>query len=787
MGRLAVFLFSLLLTEFSLSARKCTIFGNITDATSGEYLLSATVLITGENRGTLSNNYGFYSLTINPGSYEIKYSFIGYKSQIIRISIKRDTTLNVKLEPDITALDEVLIQSEQTNLIRSNQMSSHSLDLQTLKLLPAVVGEIDPLKSLQLLPGIQTSNEGTTNLSVRGGSYDQNLFLLDDAPIYNPSHALGFFSTFNPDAIKSIKIYKTSFPAEFGGRLSSVVDIRMKDGNNQTFAGSGGAGLVGSRLSLEGPLKKEKASFMLSGRYSYAGLTANAFGLLGQALRITTLMDFDPVNEINFYDLNAKLNYRFKNNHIFISAYSGHDHFYYYAIDNNASMDWGNRTGTVRWNHIFSSKLFSNTMFIYSNYDYSYILKDDARHFKWSSGMHEFDLKSDFDYFINSSNHLRFGATIERHQYYPGKIEPRDSSSLTKPFKLGSRQSSESSLYISNEQKIGNRLSINYGVRYSAFILLGENTVYTYTPEMELLDSVHYGKGELIKFYHGLEPRLDLRYLTGENSSVKLSYTYARQYQHLISNSSVGLPTDIWLPSDNYIKPQYSNQISAGYYRTLSGNKLEFSAEIYYREMGNLIDYKDNADLFLNRQIETQLLRGKGRSYGVEFLLEKKTGKLSGWISYTLSRTTRQIDGINNNLPYPVTFDKRHNLSVVLSYKLSRAWDFSSLFKFTSGGYITIPEGSFQYYGAAFNYYTSRNGYKIPPYHRLDISFNYKNPKKQLKFWKPEWNFGIYNLYDHKNIFSLFIRMADYDMDTSIAYKMYLYGITPYISYNFKF
>lgn len=787
MNKLIGFSFCLLIFNASTFGQRHTIFGNITDLKSGEYLLSATVLVVGENVGTLSNNYGFYSFTLNSGTYNISFSFIGYKPQTFKIKLNKDTVINVRLEPDITTLGEVVIESEEKNLVYSNQMSSHSLDLKTIRLIPSAVGEIDPIKNLQLFPGIQTANEGTTNLSVRGGSFDQNLFLLDDAPIYNPSHALGFFSTFNPDAIRNVKIYKTSFPAEYGGRLSSIIDIRMKEGNNQTFTGGGGLGLVASRFYIEGPIIKEKASFIISGRYSYVGLTANAFGLLGQTLRITSLRDFTPNNEINFYDLNAKINYKYKNNHFFISTYAGHDHFYYYAIDNNASMDWGNVTGTVRWNHIFNSRLFSNTMLIFSKYDYSYILKDDARHFRWSSMLQEIDVKSDYDYFINNSNHLKFGISVEKHKYYPGQIEPRDSSSLTKYFSLDSQQSIESSAYISNEQKIGDKISLSYGLRYSTFFLLGENTVYTYSPGMEVVDSVHYGKGELIRFYNGLEPRFELRYLLNNKNSIKFSYTYVNQYQHLISNSSVGLPTDIWLPSNNIILPQFSNQFSVGFYKATTESSFNFSTELYYRRLGNIIDYKDNADLFLNSQIETQIIKGKGFSYGVEYLLEKKTGKLTGWISYTLSRTMKQIDGINNSDPYPATYDKRHNLSVVLLYKLSKAWDFGSTFKFTSGGYITVPEGSFQYYGASFNYYTNRNGYKLPPYHRLDISFSYKNPKKQLRFWKPEWNFGIYNLYDHKNIFSLFIKMAEYDMDTSRAYKMYLYGITPYFSYNFKF
>ncbi len=773
--------------QITVSAQKITIFGTIRDVENGEHLIGATISAQGKNLGTSTNNYGFYSLTIPEGTYDISYSFVGYRTILHHLELSEDTTIDIGLEPEIKSLDEVIVEAKDNSSVFINQMGIHSVNLKTIKLTPAAAGEIDPVKNLQLLPGIITVNEGTTNLSVRGGSFDQNLFLLDDAPVYNPSHALGFFSTFNPDAISSVKIYKTAFPAQYGGRLSSIIDIRMKEGNNQAINGSGGVGLIASRLSLEGPLKKDQASFIICGRYSYAGLIANAFGLLGQALRIGSLMDFNANNEINFYDLNAKVNYKIKNNHFYLSAYSGHDHFYYYSIDNNASMEWGNRTGTARWNHVFNSRLFSNTMVVYSKYDYSYILKDDARHFKWSSNLQELDIKSDFDYFLNPSNHLQFGISLEKHNYFPGKIEPRDSTSLTKPFDLDSQKSIESSLYISNTQKIGDKLSINYGLRYSMFFLLGESMVYSYSPDMEVIDSTHFGNGELIKFYSGLEPRLDLRYLINENNSLKFSYTYVNQYQHLICNSTVGLPTDVWLPANKTIKPQFSNQLSAGFYKSLPGNKYELYTELYFRRTGNIIDYRDNADLFLNPRIETQILKGKGQSYGAEFYVEKKSGKLTGWISYTLSQTTKQINGINNNEPYPATYDKRHNLSVVLLYKLSNAWDIGSTFKFTSGGYITIPEGTFHYYGVAFNYYTSRNGFKLPPYHRLDVSFTYKNPKKQLKPWKPEWNFGIYNIYDRKNIFSLFIKMIDVNFSAFEAYKMYLYGITPYLSYNFRF
>lgn len=778
----------LLLSAMIVSAQKHTLFGYIRDAKTGESLIGATLLVDDKTIGTVSNNYGFYSITIPEGNHRIKCSYIGYQLFMKEVALYSQNSLNIELEIKDSKLQEVMIKGNADNRVSNNEMNSQTLSMLAIKQMPAVMGESDLVKSLQLLPGIQATHEGTTNLSVRGGSFDQNLFLLDDAPVYNPSHALGFFSVFNTDAIKSVKVYKASFPAQYGGRLSSIVDVHMKEGNSKELSASGGIGLIASRLTLEGPIAKDKASFIISGRYSYAGLTANGAGLLGQSLRVSALRDFNANNEINFYDLNAKINFKVDDkNRLFLSAYTGADHFFYYAIDDNSSMDWGNITGTARWNHVFNARLFANTMLIYSKYDYSYILKDDARRFKWSSELNEMDLKTDFDYFLNPDNHIKFGISAENHHYLPGKVEPRDSSSITKPFTLDKQRAVISTAYINNEQKISNRIGMDYGLRYSAFFLLGESTVYSYTSEMEKLDSVSYSDGELVKFYHSLEPRLSLRYQLSEISSLKVSLSKTVQFQHLIGNSSLGLPSDVWVPASTYIKPQTSNQIAIGYYRMIAQNQYEFSTEAYYRKMHHIIDYRDNADLFLNPHVETQVLSGEGQSYGLEFYLEKKLGRTTGWLSYTLSKSDRQIDGVNSDQTYPASYDKRHNLSLLLNYKLSSTWSASSIFKYTSGGYATIPEGTFNYYGAAFNYYTSRNGYQLPAYHRLDLSFNYQSRKNEHRKWKTEWNFGIYNVYDRKNIFALFMKLDDYDFKLSKGAKMYLYGITPFVTFNFKF
>ena len=786
MKKLIVFLLIVITPFVSLFSQNHTFFGNVSDSESGEKLIGATVYITDKNVGVLTNSYGFYSLTIPAGSYNVTFSFIGYKPATIDIELSKDTPLNVALQPDMTVLGEVVVEARSSNNIVIRQAGVNNLNLNTVKLTPMAGGEADIIKNLQFFPGIQTA-EGTTNLSIRGGSFDQNLFLLDDAPIYNPSHALGFFSTFNSDAINNVNIYKSAFPAKYGGKLSSIIDIRMKEGNNQKLSASGGVGLIASRLSLEGPLKKDKSSFFISGRYSYAGHIYNTFGSLGQEFRIGSLRNFTDNNEINFYDFNAKVNFKLNDkNHLYLSGYSGRDHFYCYTINNDASMDWGNQAATARWNHIFNSKFFSNATVVYSRYDYFYILKEDIRNFKWSAKMQEIDFKYDLDYFINPSNHLSFGISVERHYYNPGKIEPRDTISITKTFELERKNSVESAAYISNEQKIGNKITLNYGLRYPMFFLLGKGDVFSYSETIEIIDTAHYPKGKLMQYYGNLEPRFDFRYLINGNSSVKVSYTYVSQYQHLLTNSSLGLPTDIWIPANKYFKPQKSNQYSVGYYNQFHDNMFELSVETYYKQLSDIIDYRDNADLFLNTHVETNILSGKGEAYGAEFFIEKKKGRLTGWTSYSLSKVTKTIEGINDGKPYPATYDKRHNLSVAMLYKLSQGWDVGAVFKITSGGYISIPEGTFTYYGVPFSYYSARNGYKLPPYHRLDISFTYKNPKKQNNRRKPEWNFGIYNVYDQKNIFSLFFKMDDYTMQSQ-AYKLYLYGITPYFSYNFRF
>lgn len=771
-------------------AQKYTVYGTIRDKETGETLIGATIAIKEKNIGCISNNYGFYSISLPAGKHVLIYSFLGYKPINKEIVLNKNINIDIELITDVTNISEVVINSHRKNSnISSVKMSMHEISLKQIKSIPTVTGESDILKSLQLLPGVNTSNEGTTNLSIRGGSFDQNLILLDGAPVFNPSHALSFFSVFNTDAIKNVKIYTGAFPAKYGGRLSSVVDIRMKEGNNKKFSLSGGVGIIASRLTVEGPLINNKVSYIISGRYSYAGETVNLIGGLTDEINMPIIRDFYDKNEINFYDINAKINYKLsEKDHLYLSTYKGKDHFFYFDIDNNSSMDWGNTTTTARWNHIYNSKIFSNTTFIFSNYDYSYILKDDARHFKWSSNIMQSGLKTDYDYYANSKHNIKFGMSLNYKKFSPGQIEPRDTMSITKEFSLENKKSIDASLYFEDEYKFSDKLSVDLGLRYTDFINIGSGTVYSYSENMNnVTDTTIYGNGEIIKFYHGFEPRLSARYIINNKSSVKASYSKCKQYFHLIGNSSVGLPSDVWLPADKYIKPQRSNQYTIGYFRNYYQNMFESSIEIYYKKMQNMIDYKDNADLFLNPQIETQVLTGIGNAYGIECLIKKNTGKLTGLISYTLSKNIKQIDGINNNKPYSTRYDKRHNLSATFSYNLNEQWSFSTAFRYISGGYITIPIGSFYYYGSSFCYYSKRNQYKLPAYHRLDASISYKNKKNKTRKWKSEWVFSVYNVYARKNLFSLYVKQDQGDLETIQAYKMYLFSTVPTITYNFKF
>ena len=779
----------LFMTQFQFSfSQKYSLFGTLKDANSSEYLQGVNISVKDKEIVSSSNRYGFYSISLLPGEYSIQFSCIGYKTIEKKISLRSDLNIDIPLPVESVQLDEVVVTSAKNNRLLNSKSGYNSLNVKKIKSIPSIAGESDLMKSIQLLPGIQVANEGTSNFNVRGGSYDQNLILLDEAPIYNPSHALGFISTFNSDAIKNVEVYKGVFPAQYGGRLSSVVDISMNEGNKQKLTSTGSIGAIASRFTIEGPVVKEKSSFLVSGRYSYAGKVLNT--LIKMNPRILKLDErLNSNNDINFYDFNLKYNIEINSkNRLYFSTYKGHDDFYASNIDNTASLDWGNTTATLRWNHIYSPKLFSNITLIYSNYNYSYILKDDSRHFRWYSDMSEFDLKADYDYFISSTIKIKSGIIVSNHLFSPGGIEPRDSASNTKAFKLDKKKTIDAAAYVAITQTVSDKITVDYGLRFNNMLSIGPGKVYDYNEDMTIvMDSTIYGRNKAIKYYQGLDPRISVRYLLNQKSSMKLAYGHTTQFLHLLSNSSVGLPTDVWLPPDKYIKPQSADQYSLSYFRNFPKHKLELTIETYYKEMNNVIDYVDNADLFLNPHIETQVKTGKGTSYGLELMLEKVSGRFAGWISYTLAKTTLQIEGVNNNRAYPARYDIRHNLSLTGNYQISTTFSLSSTFRFTSGGFITIPKGIFYFGGASFNYYSDRNGYNLPVYHRLDLALNYKSKKNLNRKCQSEWSLSIYNVYGRKNLFSLFIMPDDQRLNVSKPYEMYLFTTVPTISYNFKF
>ena len=664
--------------------QKFTISGQLKDARNGEDLIGATVGVQGGTEGTASNVYGFYSLSLPAGKYILVYSYVGYTSLSREIELNQNLTLNIELSAGDVVLEEVVVKSKrEDNHVQQTKMSSEVLPIEAIKKLPAFMGEVDIMKTIQMLPGVQSGGEGTSGFYVRGGNIDQNLIQLDEAPVYNASHLLGFFSVFNADAIKDVEIYKGGIPAEYGGRLSSLVDIRMKEGNSKRMGVSGGIGTISSRLTVEGPLKKDQGSYIVSGRRTYADL----FLKLSPDGNIKN-------NRLYFYDLNTKLNYKLgEKDRLFVSGYFGQDVF---RFRQSMRMDWGNATATVRWNHLFSEKLFSNFTAIYSKFNYEIGSLTGKTAFSWKSSIEDVNLKADFSYFPDSRNTIRFGLSSIYHTFHPGQIRPESESSVVRALQMDDRYALENAIYISDEQELTPRLTVTYGLRYSFFQNMGGRVQLFDETRQQVTGEVNYRRTQIYKTQGGLEPRLNARYLLDEQSSVKASFNHTLQYLHLASNTTSTTPLDVYVPSGKYIRPQSADQVAVGYFRNFRHNTLEASAELYYKDLKNQIDFRDNADLLFNNTPESDILTGNGKAYGLELMVKKQTGRLTGWASYTLSHTERTIRGINNDKAYRVRQDKPHNLSVVLSYQLSQRLTFGANQVYTSGSVITMPSGAFR-------------------------------------------------------------------------------------------
>ena len=771
--RALVFLLSTF-SPFLLSAQaRHTVSGTIRDQSSGETLIGASVVILNHPRSAvLSNSYGFYSLIAAAGKYTIVVSFAGYRADTLEVSLDKDVIMAINLSPADAEMQEVVVSANRNNAnVTKPLMGVQKLSVNEIKDVPVIFGEKDILKTIQLLPGVQSGGDGSSGFYVRGGSVDQNLILLDEATVYNPTHLLGFFSTFNSDAIKDVTLYKGAIPAEYGGRLASVLDVKMDDGNVKDYGVSGGLGLISSRLNVEGPIEKDDGSFIVSARRTYADLF----------LKLSKDTNTNR-SSLYFYDINAKANYKLGDkDHIYLSGYFGKDNL---GLGNTFGLDYGNSTGTFRWNHIFNSRLFSNTSLIYSKYNYNVSVNSGSNDIGITSFVRDYHLKEDLQYFLNSDNKVNFGVEVIQHTTSPGVISASGTSSFN-PLALEQRYSLESAAYVDHDLALSDKVNVNYGLRAGLFTVLGPGSFYTYDSSGNAIDTATYGSGQVVKNYFNLEPRFSMSYRLTDNSSVKFAYTRTVQNLHLLSNSTSSNPTDVWIPSSNNVKPEIADQVSTGYFRNADNNAYEFSAEVYYRYMQNQIDYKNGAQLIANEYVESQLIYGIGRAYGLELFAKKKVGRMTGWVSYTLSRTERRFGQVNDDSWYPANQDRTHDLSVVGIYKLSKKWTLSGDFVYYTGNAVTWPSGKYEVDGQVAFLYTKRNGYRMPPYNRLDVSATLQG--KKTKKFDSNWNFSLYNAYGRENPYSISFQQDPGDPAKTQAVQYALFRWVPSVTYNFKF
>lgn len=767
------------------------LFGYLKDSGNGEPLIGATVYVPALGIGTITNTYGFYSLSVPKGRYSIDFSYIGYGSVSDSLSLLADLRHDLELSVESTQIDEVVVRAKsRDHNVTSMEIGVNKLDIQTIQKIPAFMGEVDIIKSIQLLPGVSTVGEGASGFNVRGGSVGQNLVLLDDAPVYNSSHVMGFFSVFNPDAVKDVKLYKGGIPAPYGGRIASILDIKMKEGNAKNLGVQGGIGTVFSRLTVEAPIVKDKGSFILAGRRSYADLLAR-----------TLTNSLEPGQALNFWDLTLKANYTLgEKDRIYLSGYFGQDQF---LFSENQGFSWGNRTSTLRWNHLVNSRLFFNLTSYFSDYQYQLLLgEEDTDRFEWDSRIRTTAVKPEFSFSLDANNKIYFGGEILYYRFDPANA---NFSSAGQPanISIDPKHAFEAAGYVSNKQTVSPKLSIEYGFRFSAFMFAGPGKVYAYEEtepgeRKQLVEISEVGRIEPIATHSTFEPRVSLRYQIDRSSSLKASYNRMAQYLHLISNTTASNPLNIWLPSTNNVDPETAHAFGLGYFKNFQDNRFETSLEFYYRATANQVEYIDGADLFINEFIEADLLSGVGRAYGMELSLKKNTGRFTGWIGYTLGRTELKVDGINHGAWYPTRFDQKHNLSVTGSYQLSERWSCSSNFSFVTGTPTTFPTSrlEMQGYVVPHNAYGSRNNIRIENYHRLDLSVRLDGKKvRRGKERKNQdyWVFGVYNVYGRSNPFSVYFSQEDGrpvpgEPVSTKGTKMSIIGSAiPSISYNFNF
>jgi hypothetical protein len=770
----------LLILFVSLISLNCfgkeTISGYVRDAATGEALLAANVIIEELGTGTATNEFGYYALSLDPGDYTLIFSYIGYTTVYRSITLRERMVLNMELSESLHELEEVTISSTPGNSnITQLETGSTSLSIQSIRKIPAFMGEVDVIKAIQLLPGVQVTSEGSSGFSVRGGGRDQNMILLDEASIYNASHLMGFFSIFNNDAVKDVKLYKGDIPASSGGRLASLLDIRMKEGNSKQFHGSGGIGTIASRIMIEGPIVPDKLSFLLAARRTYADI----FLLFSKD---ETVRD----TRLYFYDLNGKVNYRINDkNKLYLSAYSGKDT---YANKEFAGMEFGNRTITLGWNHIFNNSLFGNFTLTNSHYFYDLGTPEDAEeYFNWKYKIDDYGFKGDFTWYPSPEHTFHFGASTTYHIINPGEISAVSTEGINQSMELSPNYALESGLYFSGESKLGGKFALRYGLRYSMFNNIGPATIPVFDGDYQLVDTTHYKGGDFFNFYGGLEPRLAANYILNDQQSVKASYSRTRQYLQLASNSAAGTPLEIWFPASPNIEPQISDQVSAGYFRNFMDNKLQSSVELYYKKMNNSIDFRDHAQLFLNPRLDGEIRIGEATSYGAEFYLKYTSGGFSGWISYTRSKTMRTFSEINEGNPYASPYDRPNDLAIVVSYDITPRFSMAFNWIYSTGIPFTLPSGRYEIGNNILPLYTGRNEYRFPDYHRMDVSFTLKGKEKPGKRWRGEWNLSLYNAYARKNAWTLNFVQDEVETNVTRAEMTYLFTIVPAITYNFKF
>jgi hypothetical protein len=756
-------------TSVMLAQEKYTISGSVKDKTTGEELIGASIRVVElPNVGIRTNEYGFYSLTLPKGKYVIKATYIGFEEMIQTINLDKNQKINWELSKKGREIKEVKILAKKANEnLTQTTMGMEKINMTEIAKLPVLFGEKDILKTIQLLPGVKSAGEGNSGFFVRGGAADQNLILLDEAPVYNASHLLGFFSTFNSDAIKDATLIKGNTPAQYGGRLASVLDVKMNEGNDKEYHVAGGIGLISSRLSIEGPIQKEKSSFLITGRRTYADVFLKASEKFKD-------------NILYFYDFNAKANYRInKNNRIYLSGYLGRDVL---GLGNQFGINWGNKTATLRWNSIINPKLFSNTSLIYSDYNYNINIKGDSVSFNINSQIQDYNFKQEFQYYASAKSSWRFGFNGIHHTLTPSRFEG-DPNVFNKSARVG-RASLENALYANNTYTVNSKFSIDGGLRLSAYTILGGDTYNLYDNGVKK-DSVVLAKGAFGKTYINPEPRFSISYQLNDKSSFKAAYARNTQHLHLLSNSTTTNPTDSWIGNSYNIKPEIADQISAGYFRNFNENSYEFSVESYYKDMQNQVDFKNGADINTVPDVESELLFGVGRAYGLELLFKKKKGKFTGWVSYTLSKTERKINGINNDNWYNAKQDRRHDLAIIGMYQLNQKWSLASNFVLYTGNAVTFPTGKYILDTKTVFLYGERNANRMPIYHRLDFSVNYEGNKN--KKWHGSWNFGLYNAYGRQNAYSIDFQDDPNDATKTQAIKTSLFRWVPSITYNFKF